>query len=147
MKITVRLEGLKAIQDALHELPRATARNVMKRVLTKRAQPIAEAARRRAPVDRGDLRDAIAVSTKLTRRQKGLRRKDGPKDVEVFVGPGPLPQAHLQEFGTSNQPAQPFMRPAWDTEKDGVLEGIKADMWAEIEKAANRIARRAMKGR
>ena len=60
---------------------------------------------------------------------------------------GPLPQAHLQEFGTKDQPPQPFMRPAWDAEKRGVLEGIKDDLWAEIKKAAARLAKKALKAK
>ena len=49
----------------------------------------------------------------------------------------------MQEFGTVKDPRQPYLRPAWDAERIGVLEGIKEDLWAEIEKAAARRARRA----
>lgn len=138
-KATVKVEGLKALQTALQELPKATAQSVMLRVLKKRAQPIAEAAKQLVPVASGELRNSIVVSTKLTRRQLGQHEKAGPNDVEVFVGPGALPQAHLQEFGTFKEPPQPFMRPAWDAEKENTLKGIADEMWSEIEKAAMRL--------
>ena len=145
MATIVKVEGLRELQTALRELPNATAKNVMRRVLKNRAQPIADAARARVPVAHGDLKNSIAVSTKLSRRQRGKHRKTDKNDIEMFVGPGTHPQAHMQEFGTFKEPAQPFMRPAWDAEKMGVLDGIKDDLWTEIEKAANRLAKKAAK--
>lgn len=145
MKVTIKIEGLKELQDALRELPKSTGKNVMRRVLLARAEPVAEAARQLVPIDKGNLQASINVSTRLTRRQRGRHRKVHRDDVEVFVGPGSNPAGHLQEFGTSRHPAQPFMRPAWDRAKDAVLEGIKEDMWAEIEKVVQRRAKRAAK--
>lgn len=145
MSITMKVEGLKEVKTALRQLPDATAKNVIRRVLRKAGQPIADRARELAPVDEGDLKDSIAVSTKLSKSQRRKHRKGGKDDVEVFVGAGPHPQAHLQEFGTSEFPAQPFMRPAWDQHKRAALDGIKDGMWAEIRKAAERLARKAAK--
>jgi HK97 gp10 family phage protein len=143
--LRVHVEGLAALETALRQLPDATAKNVLRRVGRKRLQPVADRARELVPVHQGDLRDSIGVSTKLTRRQRSRHRKDGPDDVEVFAGAGPHPQAHLQEFGTEHHGPQPFMRPAWDTEKDGVLARIKTDLTDEIQKATTRLARRAAK--
>ena len=139
----VHIEGLSELKTALRELPDATAKNVLRRIMKKRGEPIAEHARQLVPVDQGDLRDSISVGTRLSKTQRRQHRKDGPDDVEMFIGPGPHPQAHLQEFGTQHHPAQPFMRPAWDAERMGVLEGLKDDLWTEIEKAAARLARKA----
>lgn len=141
----MKVEGLKEVQTALRQLPDATAKNVMRRVLRKAGQPVADRARELAPVDEGDLRDSIVVSTKLSKAQRQKRRKSGKNDVEIFVGAGAKPHAHLQEFGTSFHPAKPFLRPAWDQLKRQVLDGIKDDMWAEIRKAAERLARKAAK--
>jgi HK97 gp10 family phage protein len=145
MTITMKVEGLEGVMAALRELPDATAKNVMKRVLLKRAEPFAETARRLVPVDQGHLKNSIHVATKLTKRQKGRHRKVHRDDVEVFVGPGTDPAAHLQEYGTSRHPAQPFMRPAFDQNKDAFFAGVGADMWAEIEKAATRLAKKSAK--
>ena len=143
--IIVTVDGLAEVKTALRELPDATAKNVLRRVGRRRLEPVAERARSLVPVDQGELRDSIAVSTRLTRRQRAKHQKLGPDDVEVFAGAGPHPQAHLQEFGTEHHGPQPYMRPAWDAEKDGVLAGIKDDLWAEIEKATKRLAARARK--
>lgn len=145
MTITMKIEGLKEVHDALHELPKATAKNIVRRVLKSRAQLIADYAIQKVPVASGSLRKSIVVSTKLTKRQKGLHKKFGPDDIDVFVGPGSNPQAVMQEFGTSNHPAQPFMRPAWDAVRGDIVNNLAEDMWVEIEKAVARIARKAAK--
>lgn len=79
--------------------------------------------------------------------QKRKHRKPDRNDIEVYVGAGPHPQAHLQEFGTKDHPPQPFMRPAFDAEKRSVFEGIKNDLWAEIMKAVERLARKTSRTR
>lgn len=140
---TVRVEGLRELERALAQLPKATGKNVLKRTLMKAGQPIEVAAEAQAPELRGHLKRSISTSTKLTKRQKSQHRKQST--VEVFVGAGGLPQAHLQEFGTVDHPPQPFLRPAWDANKMRALESIKGDLWAEIKKAAERLARKAAK--
>lgn len=148
----VRIEGLREVERALAELPKATGKNVLRRVLKARAQPIANAARSMAPDDPAtggdDLHTSIGVSTVLSKRQKGQHKKMFRNDkaaVEMFVGAGALPQAHLQEFGTVNHGPQPFLRPAWDAGKTAVLDGIKDDLWIEIDKAAARLAKKQAK--
>jgi HK97 gp10 family phage protein len=147
MTVKVTIEGLAEVKTALRALPDVTAKNVVRRVLRSRGEPIAARARRLVPVEEGELQGSIAVSTRLSRRQRARRRKFDPNDIEVYIGAGPLPQAHLQEFGTEHALAQPFLRPAWDGGKREVLEGIKADLWAEILQAVGRLARKAVKAR
>jgi HK97 gp10 family phage protein len=92
-----------------------------------------------------DLKTSINVGTKLSPRQAKLHRKENKDDkqfAEVFVGPGPLPHSHLQEWGTVFHGPQPFARPAWDQHKDSILEGMKEDLWFEIDKAAKRHAKK-----
>lgn len=140
MEVKVRVLGLSQLEQGLSELPRATGKNVLRRVLRQRGEPIAERARNLAPVDEGELKDSIGVSTKLSRSQRRKRRKRAT--VEMFVGPGGHPQAITQEFGTFFHPPQPFMRPAWAAEKGSILEDLSSDLWTEIDKAAQRIARK-----
>lgn len=152
MKVTMKVEGLKELDAALGELPKATARNTLRRVLLKAGAPMAAHAKSVAPDDPGtggnDLRSSIAVSTKLSKRQKGQHWKSqkdaGEKNfAEVFVGAGPVPHAHMQEFGTSNHGPQAFMRPAFDANRNKAVDIIKSELGAEIDKAAKRLARKA----
>jgi|SRR5690625_2273093 len=136
----MRIEGLKQVDEALKELPRATAKNVVRRVLRKRAEPMAFLAANLAPVDDADLANSMEVNTRLARRQRGGKV---PADrVEVFVGSSSS-LAHLQEFGTRHHAAQPFMRPAFEQLKYRVLDGIQKDLMNEIEKSKARQARKA----
>ena len=141
MATTIKIEGLSDLDDALTELPKATARNVLLRVLKKEAQPIADAGERYAPKLTGKLAISYSVSTVLSGRQKALNDKQS--DVEVYVGPAPLAQATQTEFGNVHQPPQPHMRPAWDENYKNVLDNITKDLTDEIEKARARLARKA----
>lgn len=136
-RVTVRVDGLREIDAALGELGKATGRNVMRRVAVARLEPMAEEMRRLAPVNSGDLKDSITVTT---RRPKRHRKSS---EVEAYAGPGRHPQGHLREFGGDGSPPEPFVRPAWDGGKTELLYGIGEDLWSEISKAAARQARKA----
>jgi HK97 gp10 family phage protein len=149
----VKIDGLRELDAALGEFSKATARGILRRVGIKALEPVAERMRQMAPDDPdtggNDLRSSIMVGTKLSARQaKGKRgeKKAGETSfVEVYAGPGPLPHAHLQEFGTAHHGPQPYARPAWDEGKDGVLKSVATDLGAEIDKTAKRLAARAAK--
>lgn len=141
LRPTFKVAGLRELQAGLGELKKATRTNVLKRALMKAGEPIERDAEARAPHLKGHLRRGIDTGTRLTRRQKSLHRKRSK--VEVHVGAAGHPQAHLQEFGTAHHGPQPFMRPAWDGNKMGVLGSIKDDLAAEIDKSAQRARRKA----
>lgn len=139
------VSGLKELDRALKELPRATAKNVVRRVLLKAAQPIADDMAARAPRATGYLGDHIDTGTRLSSRQRRQHRK--ASEVEVFAGATRVVQATLQEFGTKDHAPQPFARPAWESGKHRALEDVKTGLAVEIDKAAKRLAKKAAKGR
>lgn len=152
----VHILGLRETQQALRKLPDSTAKNILRRILRRRGQPIADKAKSLVRTDEQDLKKSIAVSPKLSKNQKRKHRKQHPDDVEMFVGAGPHPSAIWNEFGTGERhqssgksvgriTPQPFMRPAWDAKKRGVLDGIRSDLWSEIKKSAARLARKAQR--
>jgi len=150
MTVKVKVTGLREVEKALADLPKSTGKNVLRRVLKKRAQPTADAMSAGAPRLSGQLSDSAAVGTKLTKRQASLHRKMFKSDkaaVEMFVGMGGLAQATQQEFGNEHHGPQPFARPAWDATKGAMLDGIADDLWTEINKAAARLAKKAAKGK
>lgn len=137
--------GLRDLTRALGELPKTTARNTLKRVLVKAAKPIEDAAETNAPKLTGRLTRSIVTGTRLTRPQARQAKKDGKFFAEVHVGTAD-PAGIPQEFGTFKESAQPFMRPAWEANKDGALKIIKDELGTEIEKSAARLARKAARG-
>lgn len=169
MSVTVSVDGLKELDAALGMLPKATARNVLKRTLNKAAQPVVEEAKRLTPVRTGKLRDSIMSSTRVKNKtgnaeysaamRAGLG-KDAARSAllaarkankgqgsfaETFVGParggGVIRYAHIVEFGSNDTAPQPFMRPAWDATQGKVLSIIKDELGNEIIKAARRVGR------
>lgn len=150
MKIRVEIEGARELDAALAQLPAATGKAVMRRALTKAARLTASRARAYAPVETGNLRESITITPRLNRRQSRGQPKAG--DVAIYVGPAVGKGAkgshgHLLEFGTYKMAARPFMRPAWESTKDQVLRTIQAELWAELRKAARRLARKAAAGK
>lgn len=143
--VTVKIEGLRELDAALGQLTKATAKGVLKRVLTDAGEITAQAARGMAPIDEHHLYESIDVGTKLNPAQSSQHKEQGGKAFqEMFVGTN-NPAGVQQEFGNSRHGAQPFMRPAWDGTKGSVLERISNNLWAEISKAAARAARRSIK--
>ena len=140
-KQVFKIEGLKELDLALSELPKATARNVLLRTLKEQGQPVADAEKALAPRLTGKLAMSPSVSTKLTRRQRKASPKESP--VEVYIGPTAHPKSQQTEFGNAHQAAHPHLRPAWDANVMRVLEGIKKSLAEQIEKARARLARKA----
>lgn len=138
---TFKIEGLAELDEALSELPKATARNVLLRTLKEQGEPIRADGERNAPRDEGGLQESYTVGTKLSRRQKSMNRKES--DVEVYIGPGPAAKGVQTEFGNAHQAAQPHLRPAFDANVTKVLNGIKDSLAGQIDKARQRLARKA----
>lgn len=143
MKVTVRVDGLSDLDKALGELKASTAKGVLRRVGKMGLGPFDQAWRDKAPHLSGALERSGSVGSKLTRTQRQANEREA--FVEVFAGPGALPQAIAQEFGTSTQPPQAFARPAWDETKGRALEIVKDELGGEIQRTAARAAARAAK--
>lgn len=155
MLMQLRIEGAGDIERALAELPRATAKSAMRRVMKKALQPVADAAEASPFV--------IAITSRLTPALRRRTRKDrGPNLITLYVGPvlsdgSHAPHSHLYEFGTAPryhkktgkyvgaQMADPFLRPAWDANRDAMLKILRREIWNEIDKALARAARKAAK--
>lgn len=158
----IKVEGLKELDRALQDMAKSTAKRTVRRAMAKSLEPVAAAARANAPRSKGGgkhVADSIAVSTKLVKAQAKEARgsaKESRHLMLMYVGPKE-PHAHLVEFGTGprhhkssgkfvgSMPPSPFMRPAWDANKQGVLDSLAGDLRAEIEKTLARSAKAAAK--
>lgn len=139
-----RLEGLRDLEKALGELPRATGKNVLRRVALARLEPMAKVAQAAAPIWSGQLQANVIVSLRQKTGRALRRFRDGKATVTAFMGPDrkTVVQGIMQEFGTKHHGPQPFMRPAWDAGKDALVDGIADDLKSEIDRAAARAARK-----
>lgn len=171
MKLNVKISGLKELDKALGEMPKSTAKGVLMRTLRRAGQPIADSAKGFAAVDTGELKESIQVSSKvvnnvgkaefavamqlgLGRRAAGAalraaRRADpGQSFAQVFIGPAKAQSKKdaikrlVNEYGSIKMAAKPYMRPAWDANKNNTLTIIKSDLAREIQATAKRVAKR-----
>lgn len=135
MNVSMKLVGGADLAKRLGQLPGSVSKNIQRRALEKGAEPIRAAAASGAPRDERanapHLADNIVVGTRsLTRAGEG--------EVIVEVGPARQPSDHFYsyflEYGTATAPAQPFMRPAFDTQAPRSLNIVMAELWAAIRK-------------
>ncbi|AZB56549.1 HK97 gp10 family phage protein [Cereibacter sphaeroides] len=151
MSVTVSVSGLRELEAQLANLSRAAGKGALRRALHRAAKPLAELAASKAPERSGALKGSIIVGAKLNGRQTRLHRRlfrDDRAAVELFVGPSYLRgdggrHGHLVEFGTLHMAAQPFLRPAWDQDREALLERLRADLWQQVSKAVARAEKRA----
>ena len=149
MSVTIKLTGFSELKKELEQLSKSAGKAVLRRALKKSAQPLADMMRDLAPrgdTTTDDLADSIAISSKLSKRQKGLHKRmfrDDKACVEMFVGAGPDPAAANQEFGNVNHGPQAFARPAWEQDKMAMLDRLSQDLWAELEKSIKRAEAKA----
>lgn len=122
MKPSIKVLGMDKIRSNLEKLARLTNRDVVEDSLLEGAEVIAAEARNLVPVRTGNLRSSIAVVT----NGKEVNFSDGSLssgNFEVYIGPlqgRDQPHdgfyGHMIEFGTYKMAAQPFMRPAFDSQ-------------------------------
>jgi len=189
VKVTMQIDGLKDLELALTEMPKATARTTLRRAGMAALEPMRLAAVQMAPDDPKtpppyDLKSSIVTSFKQGRSKSVVTTKDENTRVYVFMGPGfakGMPkeqQANLaqysmaQEFGSKphsvakgsqklnrskarkilglkgpkmhpGHAANPYMRPAFDGYARVALEIVKKTLQSEIERSAQRLARKA----
>lgn len=100
------------ITELLQKLPSKIKEKVTRNAVAAGARIIREEAKVLVPYDTGRLRDSI-----YNKRVKGT---NDIQKIGVLSGRKGAPHGHLVEFGTVNQPAQPFLRPAYLSQKGAV---------------------------
>jgi HK97 gp10 family phage protein len=145
-----KVEGLRELEAALSELPKATQKNVLKRVMMPAADPIERAAESNAPEMTGRLERDIKIGTKLTRGQRtggaklqanGSFRSASKNYVELHIGTA-LSRAMFTEFGTYKDAAQMWFTRAFEATKHASLAIMTTTLGPQIETAAARLRKK-----
>lgn len=133
-KVRIKVDGLSELKRKLDKLPEELRRYALNEAAKAGAQPIRDEAARLAPrasspshPELGHLADHIAVF-EPTKTAKGVSVRQGPA-AGYYWG-------RYLEFGTSKMPAQPFMRPAFDANKEAAVEAEKEALAKSILKVA-----------
>jgi len=129
----VKIDGLDKLSKKLDKLSSIEAEKALKEGLVDGALDVVQEAKRRVPVQTGDLKANLHIGgyTKLTPdyRKVGvygsLREYKGKgKSFGVLVG-STLPYAHLVELGTKRARPKPFLRPAADAKQKDVIKKVE----------------------
>jgi len=145
---SVTVTGLSELEKRLEQFTDQVAKNIMSGALRAGAVVIQKEARQRCPVSseahwlgkkRGKERVLIAPGEL---KRKGIKVRLAPRksrtvpiEYWVYVSRRYWYWKFL-EFGTVKMPAQPFMRPAFDTLKEKATEAIRDYLAARIDKEA-----------
>jgi HK97 gp10 family phage protein len=135
MAVRVVLIGVKELDRLLKGLEPRVARKVIRQAMRRALRPVMAAVQRNAPVDTGTLKAAIKL-------RAARARKRGQIILEVRIGEGDFKgkqfYAAMVEYGTSKQPAQGFMRRAFDATGDAAKRQALGAIMAGIEREAAR---------
>lgn len=128
--VEVHIEGLSALEETLTTLTKKAAKKILRqagrRAGTIWKDAIEEQIQRQGLMATDYMVDHIQINTKS---------KSG-NDGSITVSVGPAEDAfygRFAEFGTKNEPAQPFMRPAFDETSQQVLDTFIDEVWNACE--------------
>lgn len=170
MTASMKIAGFKELDALLQAMPRQLAGQGVTAGLRKALRPVAAAARSYAP---GSLDESIQIAPEIKAGQRAQSLLKPGKGRRVMYVGSTAPHAHLVEFGTVERfhakgyisvigkrgrrkaikingrstgimTPDPFLRPAWDANKDEVLATLSKTIREEIAKAVARRAARAL---
>lgn len=139
----MRVTGLRELGEAMRELSADMQGRVGRQATAAGAGVVRRAARASAPRDTGNLQAAIVMKrmpeSPLTAEYVITPRRGKTRDVKAAkAGKGALGKdafyARFQEFGTVKAPAQPFLRPALENNKQAATEAVARRLKQRIDK-------------
>lgn len=145
MAIDVRIEGAKEIEAKLGKIESKVRRKLLRQAVRASAKPIRDEAARLAPrrtsePPRGSsehhpLGAELHRNIKIRAASRKSQRRLG---MDAGVRVRAAPQGILQEFGTVHHAADPFLRPAFDTQKATSIRVFRNFLGPKIEDEARR---------
>lgn len=121
---TLRFEGGKELEAALKSLSTRVSRRIQREALYDAAEPMRRAMAAKAPHAPGkpDLRDTMTISD--VREEGNQAVAIGPSKVGFY--------GSFHEFGSANQPAIPWARPAFDEKVETALQVLAREIWTAL---------------
>lgn len=140
VEVKVEIRGLAELEQRLRDEPKKVAVKTLRVAGREAAKLFQEAIEARAPKDTGFLSEHVKIATHATSGddgklevQVGPSRARYPKRGAEHTTKGAAEVAMMHEFGTRFQPAQPFMRPAFEESKEKVLEVFVTELRKNLD--------------
>ena len=156
--ISVKIEGLKELQEAMNQLPLEIQKRPLRSAVSAGAKVIMDEAIRGAPQgETGNLRKAIYRYRSRSQSRTGQETflvgvRKGKKEYvdsarnrrfgrvgKKYTVEGEAFYWRFVEFGTSKMPARPFLRPAFESKKNQAVETIRNRLAIAIEQTAKKM--------
>ncbi len=134
MGINIDIFGDKELQRKLDALPGLVQSKLLKSSLKYGAEIVKARCEELAPEDEGRLKTTFHIEP-ITRKRSGLGFKVFTGTREA-LGIDPKATGYYptsQEFGSSRNPAQPYMRPAAEQSRDEILSLVESDLRSALE--------------
>ncbi|WP_159990817.1 HK97-gp10 family putative phage morphogenesis protein [Pelistega ratti] len=146
----VRVEGLRELSDRLEKLDKKVAGQVVRKAAIEGSKLIRNEAKNRVPVYLGILKQNIVVkrfrdrgkgnvrygiglvSSRAVYKNNKVNRKKGRVGKTYYQGK--TVYGHMVEFGTRKMKARPFLRPAFESQKEKAVDVVKNTLKQEIDK-------------
>tara|TARA_B100000214_G_scaffold53847_1_gene34307 strand:+ start:2484 stop:2954 length:471 start_codon:yes stop_codon:yes gene_type:complete len=146
------LKSFRAVEKSTEAILDQIERRGMKDALMKAATPMVKKTRELAPTRSGALKKSIGKKGSTNRARQSAEVVIGPRKTFAYKGVKPVWYAHLVEFGHLRKTpggqvqgftaAKPFMRPAFESEKNASQKKYAAELSASIHRHFERAKKR-----
>lgn len=139
--VTVQVDGLRELGERMKSLKSDMANRIARAATAAGSVVIRNAAQQSVPVDTGNLKKNIIVKrlpkgeARFTSEHIVTVRKGRLTDKQKTAGLKSAYYGTFVEFGTAHTPARPFLRPAYDQNKERAVEAIKDRIDKRLRKA------------
>ena len=143
--ITIKVEGLQALQDDLLQLPEKIGGRTLQSSLSSAALPIVNEAKDKVPMAHkayklygGGVADPGWLRSRIVRK----RVRHSKSSAEVIVTIKDQRQAYFWrfiEFGTSKLVARPFLRPAFEAKASDAVDRFVERLSDAVDQARQRL--------
>jgi HK97 gp10 family phage protein len=134
-------DQIRRLQRRLDAIPKGV-REAVQPALLRSGNELAGRMKQLAPVEDGDLRDSIEVTTggnsTPAYSQPGGSMVVPENAVAVTVGNSKVRYGHLQEYGTINAPAQPFFWISYRLLKKRIANRVKRSISKAVKEGWNK---------
>lgn len=131
--------GDRELQKKFGKLEKSVQGKMLTSAMREAMKPVLASARAAAPRHTGNLARKIKLSSvRLRGKGKGIAVRT-PTRAQLGIAKdakGYYP-AH-QEYGTRKNRAQPYMRPALESNRSRVLEALRSGLWKRLEPEVSR---------
>jgi len=137
MLLSAEISGLAELDKALADLEVKTATKSLRGAMMYATTPLVKDMKSAAPVLSGELKESIKRRTKVDKKGR-LKKNTATLSIGTRLkgdkGSGFI-KAHLLELGSKHQKAHPFIRPAFDRNKNIIIDRFAERLKRNITKA------------